>query len=130
MDLYAMWLDIQEETARLKHVNPAVLGCRFLYSPEETLTTNNGLLLAGMNPGIEANMSDRPYPADGRNAYLTEDWGLSPFRPRMVSFMTGLFEKFGLEDVETAFNQPLTSTFLPFRTARFADLGREGKKAR
>ena len=38
--------DIQAEAARLEDVNPAVLGCRFLYSPKETFTQNNGLLLA------------------------------------------------------------------------------------
>ena len=83
-----------------------------------------------MNPGREIDMRDRPYPEDDRNAYLTEDWGTSPFRPRMVAFMTGLFREFGLEDTELAFNQTLTSNFLPFRTARFADLRDERKHAR
>lgn len=107
-----------------KQLDSKITGYRFLYSGRSTFERNNGLMIAGLNPGNEADMSDRFFTNDGRNAYLTETWRGPNFQPQMLAFMYGLFSEFGTPepDIERAYDETLVSNWIPFRSARFNTL--------
>jgi len=120
----AICATIADAAKTVKGRDPAITGYRFLYSARETFTKNNGLMLAGLNPGNEADLSDRNYASDGRNAYRTEAWTGKRFQPEMVRFMTELFGELDVtqQDLEKCFDQTLTSNWIPFRAGRFSKL--------
>jgi hypothetical protein len=119
------WREIARKAARLRTIDNAVLGCRFLYSPPWTLLQNTGLLVVGINPGREADMRDRPYPDRDANAYLWEDWGVSRYRYAMLGLMRAIYRHYGAADSDTAINATLTSNFIPFRSARFSEITKD-----
>src|ERR1035437_1838953 len=118
------WKKITLKYSELKKLSPGVLGCRFLYSPRSTFTTNNGLLIAGMNPGREADMDDRAYPRKDCNAYLWEEWTRSGgYQDRVRNFVERLARALGQSDWQEFFNNTVTSNFLPFRSESYPALG-------
>jgi hypothetical protein len=118
------WKKITLKYSELKKLSPGVLGCRFLYSPRSTFTTNNGLLIAGMNRGREADMDDRAYPRKDCNAYLWEEWTRSGgYQDRVRNFVERLARALGQSDWQEFFNNTVTSNFLPFRSESYPALG-------
>lgn len=126
-----IWTEITSKCTELKSTSKGILGCRFLYSPCITFTTNNGLLIAGMNPGKEADMDDRAYPKKQRNAYLWETWaGNGDYQKRVCNFAQRLAGELSIRDWHAFFNNTLTSNFLPFRSASDAELGSARRPAK
>jgi hypothetical protein len=77
-----------------------------------------------MNPGKEADMSDRPYPRKNCNAYLWEAWtGTGDYQNRVRDFVERLARVRGYTDWQGFFNNTLTSNFLPFRSESDGALG-------
>jgi hypothetical protein len=114
----------------LKQLDERITGYRFLYSGRATFECNNGLMIAGINPGNESDSSDRFFTTDGRNAYLTETWRGPRFQPEMLAFMYGLFSELGTSepDIPRAFDETLMSNLIPFRSARFGPLSADVKR--
>ena len=124
-----LWDEILAETRALQREAPDVLGARFLYSPQSTLEQNNGLLVVGMNPGREEDMTDRPYPPDGKNAFLTERWTGSSYQSTVVEFLEFIAFELDLGVGEEPFQNTLMSNYLPFRTRSYDALS-AGVRAR
>lgn len=125
------WKKITVKCAELKGLSRGVLGCRFLYSPQSTFTKNNGLLIAGMNPGKEADMDDRAYPRKDCNAYLWETWtGGGAYQRRVCNFVERLARALGQSDWQGFFNNTVTSNFLPFRSESYEALGSARRPAK
>jgi hypothetical protein len=118
-EVETLWAEISAEAKRLGALDDGIRGCRFLYSARSTFTKNTGILIAGINPGGQVDMRDRPYPEDGINSYLSEDWGRSPYQGRMVRFMRNLYGHYGIADPDEAINSTLTSNFSPFRSPQW-----------
>jgi len=132
ISLEDVWKSITVECFELKGLEPGVLGCRFLYSPPSTFTKNNNqLLIAGMNPGKEADMDDRAYPRKDCNAYLWETWTRNRnYQDRVCNFVKRLALALGESDWQQFFNNTVTSNFLPFRSESDAALGQARRRAR
>jgi|GEM_PF-5328781 len=128
--LHSTILNISAETEAFRRDDPNISGYRFLYSSKESFSVNCGLMLAGINPGHEDDMSDRGFTADGRNAYRTEAWKGPKFQPQMVHFMRALFRDLRVPDVEFEkyFDSTLTSNLTPFRSRRFKNLSPESQQ--
>jgi hypothetical protein len=126
-----VWKGITAECSELKGLSHGVTGCRFLYSPRSTFTDNNKLLIAGMNPGREADMDDRAYPRQDCNAYLWEEWTRpNGYQKRVCDFVRRLALAVGESDWQQFFNNTVTSNFLPFRSESDAALGRARQRAK
>lgn len=131
LTLENVWEKILTKCSELKEVSSGVLGCRFLYSPKATFLSSNGLLIAGMNPGKERDMSDRPYPARDHNAYLWETWaGSADYQSRVRDFVQRLAIEAGEPDWKAFFDRTLTSNFLPFRSESDSTLGMARRSAK
>lgn len=111
------------ECSELQRLSSGVLGWRFLYSPKSTFKDNNGLLIAGMNPGKEVDMDDRAYPKKDCNAFLWEVWTKNrDYQSRVCNFVERLAVARGESDWRGFFNNTVTSNFLPFRSEGDKDL--------
>ena len=113
--------------AQIRRIDDNITGWRFLYTARETLTENNGLMVAGINPGGEADMSDRGFSADGKNAYRTEKWDGPKYQREMVEFLNEVYKFLGVSEngLESAFDRTLATNFVPFRSAQFSTLSPE-----
>ncbi len=131
VSLNDVWKSITVECSELKGLSRGVIGCRFLYSPPSTFTNNNQLLIAGMNPGREVDMSDRAYPRKDCNAYLWETWTRNrDYQDRVCNFVKRLTLALGESNWQQFFNNTVTSNFLPFRSESDAALGQARQPAR
>ena len=119
------WREIVAETVRFRERDSAILGCRFLYSPKRTFFENTGLLVAGINPGREIDMRDRPYPEQEMSAFLYEDWGTGRYRYSILELMRGIYRHYAIENTDEAISATLTSNFLPFRSGRFSEISKD-----
>jgi hypothetical protein len=115
-----MALDFKQlcELVDVAYINSGnTLGYRFLYCPQECLSTNNGILLLGLNPGghqKEKNILD----VSKSLAYETEAWagnaiGQSPLQKQVMLLLNSITEQA---------NQTLASNIVFFRSRDWSRL--------
>jgi hypothetical protein len=114
-----LWRRIAAETQMLRGMTTEILGYRFLYSPRKTLTENNGLLVAGMNPGVEPDISDRAFGPD-TTKFTAETWPEPMYHPEEMRYLRWLFGEFRSGD--EAFDGTLMSNYLPFRMRDYKNI--------
>jgi hypothetical protein len=98
-------------------------GWRFLYTPQQTLTQNNGLLILGLNPGGDPHEYDPIESVEEGNAFLVEDWN-SNFQKKVGQLMMRVAEAIDI-DFEDLMNHSCTSNLIPFRSKNWESLHRK-----
>lgn len=98
----------------------AVGGVRFLYGPALSLNDPNGVVLLGINPGGEVDLSDRL--CSSHTGYYSELWTTSDYRTQVCDFMKTCFGLAGAADWKSAWDRCLTSNLIPFRSPSLAEL--------
>jgi len=98
----------------------AVGGVRFLYGPASSLNYPNGVVLLGINPGGEEDLSDRLSTA--QTGYYSEIWTDGDYRSRVCNFMEKCFSLAGIVNWKAAWDRCVTSNLIPFRSTSLSKL--------
>lgn len=111
---------IKAEHAALESTSGTKIGFRFLYGPIATLNDPNGNVVLGINPGPEADLTNRLYVP--QTAYYSEDWNDSEYQSHVRAFMQAAWSFAAIDNWRKAWDESLTANLIPFRSRGFAEL--------